>query len=150
MELDELRTIAAELFPMAVEHAIAYPGKTNEAYDKLHAMCWVHFKPLGFDCMADCFGAVVPKSESKLNLQSWSEAEIKVQPWTVRIRCRPLRYTEYWAHLELHHDGPLPGITETGYRSMFEPMATFGKTTPEAYIRAILDALPQSQQLSLF
>lgn len=150
MELEELRRHAAELFPAAVEHAIERPEERNEAYDKLNAMCWVHFRKLGFTCMSDCFDAVVPKVEGELNIRCWSEAEIRSLPWTVKVRCRPFHFTEHWAHIELHHDGPLPGITETGYRSIFEPMTTFANTTPEAYLRSILDGLPASEQLSLF
>lgn len=151
MTLDELRSQAAELFPAAVQHSIHHPAERNEAYDKLSAMCWVHFRHLGFECMSDCFDAAVPKTEGELTIRSWSQAEVRSLPWTMRVRCRPLRFTEHHAHFEIHHDGPLPGITETGYRSMFVSMATFADITPAEFIHSeICKDLPKSSQMMLF
>jgi len=151
MELDEVRKLAAELFPQAVALAVANPGQSgNAAYDRLHSLCWGNFERLGFNCMADLFDEVVPKSEGKLTLDSWSDAEITAEAWTVRVHCRSFYLGNHYAHLELRHKGPLPGVTETGYRSIFAPLAIFKRATPESYVRSILDALPKSQQLSLF
>ena len=151
MTLEELCREAAELFPAAVEHALREQGQRNLALETLNAKCWTHFKPLGFRCMADCFEAVVPKKEGELTIKSWSEAEIKALPWTIRVRCRPFHLAEHFAHLELHHEGPLPGVTDTGYRSIFAPMASFARTTPERYVReTICKDLPKSFQMDLF
>ena len=70
--------------------------------------------------------------------------------WTLRVSCRSFYIGDTYAHLEIHHDGALPGVTLTGYRSIFCPMATFAETTPENYIRSLLTDLPQTQQLTLF
>ncbi|MFD2256865.1 hypothetical protein ACFSSA_09270 [Luteolibacter algae] len=151
MTLDELRSQAAELFPIAVDHAINKSGESNAALDKLNAMCWVHFGSLGFDCMADCFDAVVPKCKGELTIKCWSEAEIKALPWTLKVRCRPFHHAEHFAHLEVYHDGPLPNVTETGYRAMFVPMAAFADRTPDDFIRKeVCKDLPKSSQMTLF
>ena len=151
MTLDELRTEAAELFPIAVEHAINKPSESNVALDKLNAMCWVHFRSLGFESMADLFEAVAPKCKDELTIKCWSEAEIKALPWTLKVRCHPFRSTEHWAYIEIRHDGPLPGVTETGYRSIFVPMSKFAEMTPEDFIRnEVCKDLPKSSQMMLF
>lgn len=151
MELNEIRTLAAELFPQAVGFAVANPGKEgNAAYDRLHSVCWENYQRLGFSCMADLFGEVAPKTEGKLTLENWSKADVTVDAWTVRVNCRPFSFGSHFAHIELRHNGPLPGVTETGYRSIFAPMASFAEVTPEEHVRALLNSLPKSQQLSLF
>jgi hypothetical protein len=151
MNLDELCREAAKLFPTAVEHALHNPGERNASLDELNAKCWVHFRRLGFNCMAECFDAVVPKSEGQLTLHSWSEAEIKALPWILKIRSRPFHLTEHFVHLELHHKGPLPGVTETGYRSAFVPIASLRELTLEDFVRnEMCRDLPKSFQMDLF
>jgi len=149
MTLDELRSRAAELFPLAVAFAVEHPGETNPALRELKADCWIHYQALGFSCMADCFDEVAPRLINELSLAGWSSKELTVEPWTVRVRCRPFHISSWAAHLEIHHKGPLPGVTETGYRSMFVPMQTFAEVTPEDYLRSLLAPLPKSQQMEL-
>ena len=98
--------------------------------------------------MADCFAAVVPHIQGRLTLDSWSIADMTVAPWTFRVECRPFWLGSDQIHIAIHHDGPLPKVTETGYRSIFAPIATFSDgVTPEEFIRAMF---PQTAQMSLF
>ncbi|HEX7260391.1 MAG TPA: hypothetical protein VF258_01120 [Luteolibacter sp.] len=98
--------------------------------------------------MADCFAAVVPRIRGQLMLDAWSSAELTVFPWKIRVDCRPFWLGADQVHLAIHHEGPLPGVTETGYRSIFAPISTFTDgMTPESFIRAMF---PQTAQLSLF
>ena len=98
--------------------------------------------------MADCFAAVVPRVRGRLALDAWSTAELTVAPWTFRVECRPFWLGTDQVHFAIHHDGPLPGVTSTGYRSIFTPLSTFaGGLTPTDFIRAMF---PQTAQLSLF
>jgi hypothetical protein len=151
MTLDELRSQASDLFPIAVANAVERPGDENPQLLLLKQLCWEHFKPLGFDCMAACFDAIMPRSDGKLDLAGWSSAEISVLPWTIRVSCRPFFLSSTSAHFEIRHDGPLPGVTETGYRSIFTPMATFADRTPDDFIRReICKDLPKSSQMTLF
>ncbi len=151
MTLDELCTQAAELFSIAVANAVDHPGEENPELISLKQLAWEHYKPLGFRCMSACFDAIMPRSEGKLNLAGWSSEEISVLPWTFRVSCRPFFLSSYSAHFEIQHDGPLPGVTETGYRSIFAPMATFADTTPADFIRTeICKDLPKSSQMTLF
>lgn len=151
MTLDELRARAADLFPLAVKKAVQEPSEKNEALDELKGLCWQNFRELGFDCMANCFDAVAPRAEGKLLLTAWSDGEVSMMPWRLRVRCRPFHISTRDAHIEIRHDGPLPGITETGYRSMFVPMKTFAQMTPEEFVRnEVCSKLPTSQQMPLF
>lgn len=151
VSLEDLIAIATNLFPQAVEQAIRDPGEPNQPLEELKGLCWRNFEDLGFDCMADCFDAVVPKNEGKLSLSSWSEGEVSAMPWRLRVRCRSFHISSRDAHIELRHDGPLPGVTETGYRSMFVPMAKFSAMTPEEFIvNEVCAKLPKSQQMTLF
>lgn len=151
MTFDELRAQAAELFPAAVRNAVDHPGEENPELIRLKQLSSEHFKPLGFHCMAACFDAIMPRSEGKLNLAGWSSEEMNVLPWTFRVSCRPFFLSSHSAHFEIQHDGPLPGVTETGYRSIFAPMATFADMTPADFIRSeICKDLPKSSQMTLF
>ena len=151
MTLDELRNLAADLFPRAVHEAINNPGSTNQPLEELKGLCWNNFEALGFDCMAQCFDAAVPKTEGTLSLSSWSDGEVSATPWRIRVRCRPFHISQRDAHIEIRHDGPLPGITETGYRSMFVPMSKFAAMSPEEFVRSeVCDKLPKSSQMMLF
>lgn len=151
LTLDELRARAAILFPVAVTNAIGKPGQENPQLSELKQLCWTHFKALGFDCMASCFDEVVPKSEGKLSLSEWSAAEVNLMPWTMRIRCRPFYISYSDAHFEIRHEGPLPGVTETGYRSMWVPLATFATMTPDEFVKSEIGRrLPSTRQMTLF
>ena len=151
MTLDELSAQAAELFPTAVANSVDRPGEENPELVSLKQLAWKHYKSLGFSCMAACFDAIMPRSEGELNLAGWSSAEMSVLPWTFRVSCRPFYLSSYSAHIEIRHDGPLPGVTETGYRSIFAPMATFADKTPDDFIRSeICKDLPKSSQMTLF
>ena len=98
--------------------------------------------------MANCFDAVIPCVRGRLALDAWSTAELTVSPWTFRVECRPFWLGSDQVHFAIHHEGPLPGVTETGYRSIFAPVSTFADgTTPESFIRAMF---PQTAQMSLF
>ena len=148
MNLEDLQAEAARLFPLAVSHAVENPGAVNSPLRTLKAHCWQHFQALGFDCMADCFAGVVPRVRGPLALDAWSSTELTVAPWTFRVECRPFWLGSDQVHFAIHHDGPLPGVTETGYRSIFAPITIFADgTTPEQHIRAMF---PQTAQLSLF
>ena len=114
--LEDLKTEALRLFPMATENALERPGIKNPALGTLRALCWEHFKELGFACMADCFAAIVPRICGRVSLDAWSSAQITVAPWTFRLECRPFWIGSDQVHLTIHHDSPLPGVTETGYR----------------------------------
>lgn len=151
MILEELRIRAAELFPLAVTAAVEQPDAKNAALDTLRALCWEHYKILGFRCMGDCFDEVVPRTDGHLTLECWSSAEMKVMPWTLRVTCRPFYLSTTSTHIEIKHNGPLPGVTETGYRSIFVPMTAFAKIGPEEFIRKQLCRdLPDSVQMTLF
>ena len=147
MNLEDLKNEAARLFPMATENALERPGAKNPALGTLRALCWEHFRGLGFGCMADCFAAIVPKIRGSVSLDAWSSAEITVAPWTFRLECRPFWIGSDQVHLTIRHDSPLPGVTETGYLSMFLPMAAFAEGgTPEEHVAAMF---PQEAQLAL-
>jgi hypothetical protein len=136
------------LFPLAASHALDHPGAENPPLRTLKAFCWQHFQALGFDCMADAFAAVVPRTCGRLSLDAWSTSELTVAPWTFRIECRVFWLGSNQVHFALHHDGPLPGVTETGYRSIFVPLSNFaGGLTPADFIRSMF---PRIAQLSLF
>lgn len=151
MTLEALRTLAADLFPTAVNNAVHHPEQQNRELEELQRLCWSHYEELGFSCMADCFGAVVPKSEGRLDITNWSSAMMESHHWRFKVRCRPFRLSSADAHLEIHHEGELPGVTETGYRSIFAPMVKFSDMTPEDFIRTeICKDLPESSQMTLF
>ena len=148
MYLVELKDEAARLFPMASAYALANPGEINPPLRTLKAHCWQHFQTLGFPCMADCFDAVVPRVRDRLALDAWSSAELTVSPWTFRVECRPFWLGSDQVHFAIRHDGPLPGVTETGYRSIFASVAMFSDgTSPEEHIRGMF---PQTAQMNLF
>lgn len=147
MELVDLKKEAERLFPLAAAQAVDHPGDKNPPLETLRQLCRQHFKTLGFPCMADCFGAVVPRVKGSLPLDAWSIAVLTVAPWTFRVEARPFWLGSDRVHIAIHHDGPLP-ITETGYRSIFAPLATFASGgTLEEFIR---EMFPQTQQMSLF
>lgn len=151
MTLNELSKIAIELFPIAAANAINRPDKRNDELNQLHQLCWKHFEALGFSCMADCFSAIAPRSEGKLDITNWSSAHMESRHWRFRVRCRPFRLSSTSAHFEIHHDGALPGVTETGYRSIFAPMEKFSDMSPEDFIRSeICQNMPDSEQMQLF
>ena len=151
MTLDELRDEAAKLFSTAVANAVDRPNEDNPELVTLKQLAWTHYKSLDFSCMAACFDAIMPRLEGELNLAGWSSAEMSVLPWTFRVTCRPFYLSSSSAHFEIRHDGPLPGVTETGYRSIFAPMATFTDKTPDDFIRSeICKDLPKSSQMTLF
>lgn len=147
MNLQDLKTEAARLFPMAIENALEHPGDRNPALETLRALCRESYEALEFGCMADCFAAIVPKLRGELSLDAWSTAEITVSPWTFRADCRPFWIGTDQVHLTIRHDSPLPGVTSTGYLSMFLPVAAFAEgMTPEDYIAS---RFPQEAQLAL-
>lgn len=150
MTIDTLRAQAAPLFAKASSNAIQNPGARNDAFDDLNRLCGKRFSDLGFSCMADCFAAAAPKIDGALSLEAWSSARIEVHGWTVAVKFRPLKGCGLFAHLEIHHDGPLPSVTETGYLSRFIPMATFADMTPDEVLHAVLANVPQVRQLTLF
>jgi hypothetical protein len=147
MDLVELKKEGARLFPMAATLAAGHRVEVNEPLQTLKSLCWTHFEALGFGCMADCFDAVIPRVRGRLALDAWSSAELTVSPWTFRVECRAFWLGSTQVHFTIRHDGPLPGISETGYRSIFAPVGMFADgTTPEEHIRAMF---PQTAQLAL-
>jgi hypothetical protein len=145
--LEELKSEAARLFPQAADHAITHGSEGNSSLKTLKAICWENFEALGFGCMADCFDSIIPRVRGRLALDAWSSIELTVSPWTFRVECRAFWLGTTQVHFTIRHDGPLPGITETGYRSIFETIGTFTDgTSPEDYIRAMF---PQTAQLAL-
>ena len=151
MTLDELRQRAAELLPPAVRNAVEHPEQKNQELAELKSLCWTNFESMGFVCMADCFAATLPRIEGRLDLARWSSAELSILPWTLRVTCRPFYLSSTTAHFEIRHDGPLPGVTETGYRSVFAPMSAFADRTPDDFIRSVVcKNLPKSAQMTLF
>ena len=148
MTLVNLKIEAARLFPLASSQAVKNPGKENPPLRTLKAHCWQNFEALGFECMANCFDAVVPRVRGHLALDAWSTAELTVAPWTFRVECRPFWLGSDQVHFAIHHRGPLPGVTATGYRSIFAPVAMFSDgTTPEEHVRGMF---PQTAQMCLF
>lgn len=151
MTLDELRSQVAELFTQAVANAVERPAEENPELLVMKKLCWDNFEPLGFDCMASCFNAIMPRSDGKLNLAGWSSTEMSLMPWTFRVSCRPFFMSSSSAQFEIKHNGPLPGVTETGYRSIFAPMSKFAEMTPGDFIRnELCKDLPKSSQMTLF
>lgn len=148
MDLVVLKQQAESLFKQAAALALSDPGEKNPHLQNLRQLCWRHYAAHGFACMADCFAAVVPHVEGRLTLEGWSVADMTVAPWTFRVVLRPFWMGQEQVHIAIHHDGPLPEVTATGYRSIFAPIATFKDgVTPEEFIRGMF---PQSPQLSLF
>jgi hypothetical protein len=150
MTLDELRRHAADLFPQASAYAIHRPGERNEAFEALERLCWDYYESLGFDCMADCFTAVAPRIEGRLSLDAWSSTRVEFRGWIIETSLHSLKFCGNYAHIEIFHDGELPGVTETGYLSRFIPMATFAERTPDDFLSELLSGLPLIRQLSLF
>lgn len=150
MELDELKLKAAALFPEAVKAALENPGQANPAYEELHGLCWSHFETLGFGCQADCFAAVVPKCDGELKMDAWSRANVEIHGWPFQITFRPFYLGASYAHFEVRHNGPLPGLTETGYRSIFVPFGQIVGKTPLEFLSKAIPARPKAQQLTLF
>lgn len=150
MTLDELRRHAADLFPQASTSAIHRPGEQNEAFEALERLCWEYYESLGFDCMADCFEAVAPRIEGRLSFDAWSSARIVSRGWSIEISFQPLKFGGHHAHIEIFHDGQLPGVTETGYLSRFIPMSAFAERTLDDFLNQLLSGLPLVRQLSLF
>ncbi|HEX7261953.1 MAG TPA: hypothetical protein VF258_09070 [Luteolibacter sp.] len=148
MELVDLKNEAETLFQQAAARALCAPGEKNPPLQALRQLCWRNYAAHGFACMADCFAAVVPHIQGRLTLEGWSVAEMTVAPWTFRVVLRPFWLGSDQVHIAIHHDGPLPNVTETGYRSIFAPISTFRDgVTPEEFIREIF---PQTAQMSLF
>lgn len=148
MNLVDLKVEAFRLFPLATAHALDHLREDNPPLKTLKALCWQHFAALGFSCMANCFDAVVPRVRGRLALDAWSTADLTVTPWKFRVQCRPFWLGSDQVHFAIHHDGPLPEVTETGYRSIFAPISTFTDSmTPENFIRSMFS---QTAQMSLF
>ena len=150
MELDQLKKKAASLFPAAVTFALENPGQPNADHDELQRLCWSYFKELGFYCQADCFDAVVPRVEGELTLAAWSTAKLDIHGWELEIRLRCFYLGGAYAHFEVRHDGPLPGLTQTGYRSIFVPLSQIAGKTPREYLSEAIPPRPKVQQLTLF
>lgn len=150
MELDDICSRAAELFPLAVRHAIANPKEENPSFDELHQLCAENYERLGFRCHHDFFCEVVPKLEGQLSLDAWCRADLMISGWQVQVLMRPYHLGAGYAHFEIRHDGPLPGVTDTGYRSHFTPLATFAEFTPEEFLALLIPERPKIQQLTLF
>lgn len=151
MDFDQLKQEASTLFPLACNFAIEHQGTDNSSLESLKRLCWEHHASLGFDCMADCFAAVVPKVEGTLSLDAWCDSELEVSGWKVRITMRPFYLGASYAHFEIRHaGGPIPGFTETGYRSVFTPMATFAEFSPEEFLELSVPKVLPAQQLTLF
>lgn len=150
MELDELRTKAAELFPSAVRAAIDNPGSVNRALEALKALCSANYAELGFDCHADCFAEIVPKVEGWLTLDAWCRADLEISGWKLEVRFRPFYLGGSFGHFEIRHDGPLPGVTQTGYRSIFSSLANLADQSPLEFLQGSIPQAPREQQMSLF
>jgi hypothetical protein len=150
MELDELRTKAAELFPLAAKAAVEAPGTANTSLESLNQLCADNYAALGFRCHADCFGAITPKLEGKLSLDAWCNADLEICGWNLNVRLRPFFLGGSFAHFEIRHNGPLPGVTQTGYRSVFTQLANFADRTPLEFLQASIPQAPREQQMTLF
>lgn len=150
MELDQIRTEAAELFPLAVRFAIARPGIANPQLDSLNQLCGDNYARLGFHCRADCFAAMAPKLDGVLTLDAWCRADLMVSGWPLNVVLRPLYLGATYAHFQIRHNGPIPGVTETGCQSVFTPLATFAELAPEEYLSSLIGTHPREQQLTLF
>ena len=151
MELKQLKHEAAILFPLASKFAIENPGTANPSLESLKRLCRDHHASLEFDCMADCFAAVVPQLHGSLSLDAWCDAELEVSGWKLRITMRPFYLGASYAHFEIRHAaGPIPGFTETGYRSVFTPMATFAEFSPAEFLELSVPKVLPAQQLTLF
>ena len=148
MDLVDLQKEAERLFREAAACALSTPGEKNPPLQALRQLCWRNYDMHGFSCMADCFAAVVPHIQGRLTLDGWSVADMTVAPWTFRVVMRPFWMGQERVHIAIHHDGPLPEVTATGYRSIFAPIATFKDgVTPEEFIRGMF---PETSQMSLF
>ncbi|RYD76889.1 MAG: hypothetical protein EOP84_16295 [Verrucomicrobiaceae bacterium] len=88
--------------------------------------------------------------EGELSLEAWSIAEVEIHGWKLHVRLRCFYLGASYAHFELRHDGPLPGVTETGYRSVFTPLSQLGEMTPLEFLTATIPPGPREQQLTLF
>lgn len=150
MELDDLRTKASELFPAAVRFGIENPGEGNAALATLKELCAKNYADLGFDCQADCFAEIVPKVEGKLSMDAWCHAELEISGWKLEVRFRPFYLGGSFAHFEIRHNGPLPGVTQTGYRSIFTSLATFAEQSPLEFLQDSIPHAPREQQMTLF
>jgi len=151
MELEEIRAKAAELFPLATRFAIANAGVAIAAFDELRHLCASNYARLGFGCHADFFGEITPKIEGSLSLDAWCKAKLKVSGWTVEVTMRPFHLGAGYVHFEIRSDdGPIPGLTATGYRSEFRPLALFSELAPESFLAALIPERSRVQQLTLF
>ena len=150
MELYELRTKGAELFPIEVSHALEHIGEPNSPVESLQQLCRANFAKLGFDCLADCFAAIAPRVEGRLSLEAWSQAELEIFGWQVNVTLRPFYLGALYAHFEIRHNGPLPGFTGTGYRSVFTPLASLAERSPLEFLAELIPKRPHEQQLTLF
>ncbi len=150
MDLDELKSKATELFPLATKFALEHPGQPNPSLDALNALCADHYESLGFDCHAHCFGAIVPKITGRLSLEGWCDADLEISGWNLSIKFRPFYLGGAFAHFEIKHDGPLPGVTETGYRSVFTPLANLAAQSPLEFLASSIPQAPIARQLDLF
>ena len=150
MEIYELRAKAADLFPLSTRAAIERPGATNSALTELKALCASNYRDLGFACLADCFDEVAPKLHGELSCIAHCFADLEISGWQVGVKFRPLHLSNDHAHFELRHRGPLPGVTTTGYRSIFLPMMTFQEVTPLQFLQGVIPKAPTAQQMMLF
>lgn len=150
MELAELQAKAATHFPPAVKFAIANPGSDNPSFDELQRLCGENYSRLGFRCHADCFEAIAPKRDGMLTLDAWCKAELQISGWLVKVTMRPFYFGAGYVHFSIRHNGAIPGLTGTGYRSHFTPLATFAELTPEDFLTVLIPPSPRKQQLMLF
>jgi hypothetical protein len=151
MELEEIRAKAAELFPLATRFAIANPGVANVAFEQLHQLCASNYSRLGFFCHADFFTEIVPKLEGTLSLDAWCRMKREVSGWPLEITVRPFYLGAGFVHFEFRSsDGPIPGLTGTGYLSDFRPLSLFAEHTVEEFLAARVPARAREQQLTLF
>lgn len=150
MTLDEIRSIAEDYFPKAVNFATANPGSENRALERLNELARENHQALEFSCAADLFAAMVPKANGYLSLMAWSRADLVISGWQVNVLMRPFHLGAGYVHFQIRHNGPMKGFTETGFRSVFTPIATFDETTPEDYLSKLIPERSTGPQLWLF
>jgi hypothetical protein len=150
MTLDEIRSIAEDYFPRAVNFAISNPGAPNRALERLKELADENFERLGFVCSADLFGALTPKANGYLSLMAWSRADVLVSGWQVKVLMRPFYLGAGYVHFQINHNGPMKGFTETGFRSVFTSLQTFSEITPLEYLAEMIPERNIDPQMTLF
>lgn len=150
MELEELRAKAAELFPSAVRTAVDTPDSDNPPLRAFTKLCDEHYQRLDYLCHADLFEELVPKVKDQLVLDAWCFCNMVVSGWKLHVQFRPLYLGNDHAHFQINHNGAVPGFTETGYKSVFLPMALFAKRSPLEVLEQMVPKAPPVQQMMLF